>query len=219
MKKLINFSMKRSTLNNIIGLELFKVATSLNKKDWILLKNGERAPVFLDTAKFISYPQLQKQISTLIFKIIKDNNIKFDKILGVPYGGLSFAYNLSAEKSIPCLAIRKEGIKKYSTSGEILGVYKNKEKVLVVEDATVTAKTVANFVKKIRKNNLVVSDVITILDVGGLAKNNLKKNKINLHALFTWSEIYNSYKKKNISSMSKDVVNFLDNFLLENIKQ
>jgi len=79
-----------------------------------------------------------------------------------------------------------------------LGVYKNKEKVLVVEDATVTAKTVANFVKKIRKNNLVVSDVITILDVGGLAKNNLKKNKINLHALFTWSEIYNSYKKKNI---------------------
>jgi len=210
--------MKKTIIKDIIDLELFKVTKSLDKKGWILLKNGERAPVFLDTAKFISYPILQKKISALIFKVIKDNNLKLDKILGVPYGGLPFAYNFSAHNNIPCLAIRKEGVKKYSTSGEILGDYKKGDSVLLIEDATVTAKTVATFIIRIRKNDLLISDVITILDVGGLAKNNLKKLKINLHNLFTWSELYEYYKKKNLASMDKDVVNFLDRILLENKK-
>lgn len=81
-----------------------------------------------------------------------------------------------------------------------------------------TAKTVATFIIRIRKNDLLISDVITILDVGGLAKNNLKKLKINLHNLFTWSELYEYYKKKNLALMDKDVVNFLDRILLENKK-
>ncbi len=210
--------MKKLIIKDIIDSGLFKVAKSLNKRDWILLKNGERTPVFLDTAKFISYPKLQRRISALIFKIIQDKKIKFDKILGLPYGGLPFVYSLSVYKNIPCLAIRKEGVKKYSTSGEILGVYKRGQRVLLIEDATVTAKTVIDFSKRIRKNNLIIDDVITILDVGGIAKNNLKKNKINLHFLFSWSELYEYYKKKNISSIDKDVVNFLDRTLLENKK-
>jgi orotate phosphoribosyltransferase len=208
--------MKNQVIKKIIELELFKVAKSFDKKDWILLKNGERVPVFLDTAKFISYPELQKKISALIFDLVKDNNIKFDKILGIPYGGLFFSYNLSAYKNIPCLAIRKEGAKKYSTSGEILGVYQKKERVLLIEDACVTGRTAISFIERIRKKDLVVKDVISILDIGGPAKTNFRKRKVKLYSLFDWSELYTNYRKKNILSMNEDLVNFLDKLLLSN---
>ena len=203
--------LKRNVINIILDLGLFQVTGGLDKKDWILLKNGERAPVFLNTAKFISHPNLNKKIGQLIFQIIQEKNIEFDRVMGLPYGGLPFAYSLSFHKNIPCLAIRKEGVKKYSTSGEILGDHKKGQQVLLIEDATATANTAIGFVKRLRTNSLKVKDIITIVDIGGTANKNLRKEKVVLHTLFTWSELYKGYKDKNLSSMNKDVIVFLDN--------
>lgn len=224
-KKIINYKtilnmnkinrVKKKIIKEIIDLELFKVATNFNKKNWILLKNGERAPVFLDTSKFSSYPKLISKLSKLIFEIIQEKNIRFDKILGLPYGGLPFAFGLSFYKNIACLSIRKEGVKKYSTSGEVLGDYKKGQRILLIEDATVTANTAINFIKRLRAQDLVVNDIVTIIDIGSLASKNLKNEKVNLHILFTWSELYKAYKKKNFFLMNNNMINFLDDLLIK----
>lgn len=113
----------------------------------------------------------------------------------------------------PGLSARKEGFKNYSAKGELFGNYKEGDKVLIIEDATVTANTVIEFVNKLKSNNLVVNDVITVLDIEKTAKDNLAQLGINLYALFTWKELYESYKKTYPDLINKDTKIFLDKFI------
>jgi len=205
--------MKQTIIKEIINNKLLYISPTIDEKDWVLLKNNSRTPIFLDTSKFISFPGLLEKVNRLIIEIIRDKSIYFDKIIGIPYGGLPFSYGVTSILKTPGLTIRKEGFKNYSTKGELLGNYKEGDKVLIIEDATVTANTVIEFVNKLKNNNLVVDDVITILDIEKAAKDNLAKLGISLHALFTWRELYESYKKECPNLINEDMKIFLDKFI------
>lgn len=84
--------MKQTIIQEIINNKLLYVSPSIDKKDWVLLKNNSRTPIFLDTSKFISFPSLLEKVNRFIIKTIKDKSILFDKIIGIPYGGLPFSY-------------------------------------------------------------------------------------------------------------------------------
>ncbi len=208
--------MKTQLLKDIINLGLFKVASSPDESQWIPLKNGSRTPIFLDTSKFISYPELLTRVNRFALKLIKDQKITFDRIISAPYGGLPFSYGLASILKFPSLAIRKEGPKNYSTAGELLGVYRKGDKVLIIEDATVTADTVLDFAKKLRAKGLKVTDIITVLDIEKSAKDNLKKSGIELHSLFTWRELYDQYKKDKHRNISEKMSLYLDRFVGSN---
>jgi orotate phosphoribosyltransferase len=111
------------------------------------------------------------------------------------------------------LTIRKEGFKNYSTKGELLGSYQAGDQVLIIEDATVTANTVIEFVNKLKDSDLKITDVITVLDIEKMAKENLAKSGIVLHALFTWRELYERYTIEYPERISGDMKVFLDNFV------
>lgn len=174
---------------------LFQVSLSEDKNEWISLKNGNKTPIFLDTSKFISKPNLLEEVSRNIINLIEKKNISFDKMAGIPYGGLPFVYNISSITKTPCLAIRKEGFKNYSTKGEVLGEIIKGDKILLIEDATVTANTALEMVEKFRKKGLLVTNIITILDIEKGAKENLEKIDVNLHALLTWKSLFKDYKE------------------------
>ena len=205
--------MKKDIIKEIIDNKLLYIAPTINEENWILLKNNSRTPIFLDTSKFISFPDLLDKVNQLIIDIIKDKNITYDKIIGIPYGGLPFSYGVTSLLKVPGLTIRKEGFKNYSTKGELLGNYQAGDQVLIIEDATVTANTVVEFVNKLKDSNLKITDVITVLDIEKSAKDNLAELGINLHALFTWKELYESYKTEYPGVINEDMVIFLDKFV------
>lgn len=205
--------MKKNTIKEIIDNKLLYIAHNTDEADWILLKNNSRTPIFLDTSKFISFPDLLDKVNHLIIEIIKDKTIAYDKIIGIPYGGLPFSYGVTSLLKVPGLTIRKEGFKNYSTKGELLGNYQAGDQVLIIEDATVTANTVIEFVNKLKDSNLKVTDVVTVLDIEKSAKENLAARGISLHALFTWKELYESYKEEYPEAISEDMIIFLDKFI------
>ncbi|MDA3802835.1 MAG: phosphoribosyltransferase family protein [Patescibacteria group bacterium] len=188
---------KKHLMKEIIRLNIFKICESPNKEDWVLLKNGSRTPLFLDTSLFNSYPKLSKKINKYIVKLIKKENINFNKIMGLPYGGLLFGYGVANILNIPYLAIRKEGKKNYSTKGNLLGLRSANETILLIEDATVTANTALDFIKTLRNNNLIINDIITIIDIEKGAKKNLFNKNVNLYSLFTWRDLYELYQRYN----------------------
>lgn len=209
--------MKTDIIKEIIANKLLYIAASNDESSWILLKNGSRTPIFLDTSKFISFPGLLEKINSLIIQIIKEKNIVFDKMMGIPYGGLPFSYGVSTLLKVPSLAIRKEGFKNYGTAGELLGNYQEGDRILIIEDATVTANTVMEFINKLKIKRLMVFDVITILDIEKGARESLSKLNVNLQALFTWKELYNCYKAEYPQLISGEMENFLDDFTNERI--
>ena len=77
---------KKLLIEEIIDNGVFKVTNTTQKDRWILLKNGSRAPIFLDTSVFISYPILLKKVNRYALNIIKKRKIKFDKIIGLNHG-------------------------------------------------------------------------------------------------------------------------------------
>lgn len=205
--------MKNEVIKEIIDNKLLYISASRDEAQWTVLKNGSRTPIFLDTSKFISFPDLLDKVNRLIIEIIKAESINFDKIIGIPYGGLPFSYGVTSILKIPGLTIRKEGFKNYSTKGELLGSYKSGDRVLMIEDATVTADTAKEFVKKLRANSLLVGDIITVLDIEKSARSNLAELGVKLHALFTWKVLYENYKTLNPGVIDKDMELFLDNFV------
>lgn len=205
--------LKKDIIKEIIDNKLLYISPTINEADWILLKNNNRTPIFLDTSKFISFPSLLEKVNYLIIEIIKDKAIAFDKIIGIPYGGLPFSYGVTNLLKVSGLTIRKEGFKNYSTKGELLGNYKKGDKVLIIEDATVTANTVIEFVSKLKASDLKIKDVITVLDIERSAKENLARLGIDLNPLFTWKELYETYRKEYPDLISEDMKVFLDKFV------
>jgi len=205
--------MKQDIIKEIIDSKLLYISPTTNKSDWVLLKNNSRTPIFLDTSKFVSFPNLLEKINKLIIEIIKEEKIIYDRIIGIPYGGLPFSYGVTSILKVPGLTIRKEGFKNYSTKGELLGDYQKGDRVLIIEDATVTAGTVIEFIKKLKDSGLEVTDVITVLDIEKSAKENVKQLDIKLHSLFTWKELYEVYKKEYPQLIDEDMKVFLDNFV------
>lgn len=203
---------KISLIKEILKFDIFKVAKTTNKNNWILLKNGSRAPIFLDTSVFISHPLLLEKINKYIIQIINEEKIKFDKIMGLPYGGIPFAYGVTNILKVPALALRKEGRKNYSTKGDLLGEFRKGDKVLLIEDAIVTANTAIGFIKRVRQDILIVKDIISIVDVGSSGFENLKKEGVILHSLFTWKELFDVYKSIN-PNKNKNVYNLIDDIL------
>ncbi len=209
---------KENLIEEIINYNLFSIAPSMDKETWFLLKSG-RGPLFFDTSKIIAYPELMQKITQLAIDIIKEKKIDYNLIVGAPYGGLPLSYYLASTLKVPCLTLRKDGVKKtgtMATSSEILGVYKEGDKVLIIEDAISSANTVIGFSSRIKNYGLLVNDVLAMVDVGRGGEENLKNENIRLHSLFTWKDLYNCYKAKKSHLLDPKVKDYLDNIFKDN---
>jgi len=218
MKKVLSTT-KESLIKKIIEHNLLFVAPSMDKEKWVLLKNGIRRPLFFDTSKIIAYPDLMQKITQSAIDIIKDDKINYDLIVGAPYSGLPLSYYLASTLKSPCLTLRKEGVKKdgtMPTAGEILGVFKKGNKVLIIEDAVLSANTVIGFIFRLKKADLKVTDVLTMVDVGRGGAENLEAQNIRLHSLFTWEDLYNCYKRKSPNLISSEMQRYFDEMFKKN---
>ena len=87
--------------------------------------------------------------------------------------------------SLDGLIIRKE-IKSYGTKAGIEGPHlKENTLVTVLEDVVTTAGSSLKAINKLRENNYIVKEVLSIIDRDEGGKENLQKNNINLKSLFS----------------------------------
>ena len=100
---------------------------------------------------------------------------------------------LAAKRSLwlDALIIRKE-IKNYGTKSGIEGpILPENTLVTVLEDVVTTAGSCMKAVHKLRENNFVVNEVLSIVDREEGGKEFLQKNNIKLRSLFTIKDFIN----------------------------
>ena len=151
-----------------------------------MLKSGQESSVYLNIREVISSPELVRAIANLMWGEI--NPCKFDLLCGVPYTALPFATCLSLQHNVPLIMRRKEK-KAYGTKQQIEGIFQENQRCLIIEDVTTSGSSVLETIADIKKYNLAVSDVVTLIDREQGAASNLQQNDCQLHAVMTITEI------------------------------
>uniref|UniRef100_A0A224XP35 Uridine 5'-monophosphate synthase n=1 Tax=Panstrongylus lignarius TaxID=156445 RepID=A0A224XP35_9HEMI len=172
------------------------------------MKVGVNSPVYFDLRIITSYPKLIEELSEIVRKHTQKLGIDCSVICGVPYTALPIATLVSVKSNIPMLVRRKEP-KKYGTMKIIEGIYSEGETCLIVEDVVTSGGSILETAADLRKDGLIVSDVVVIIDREQGGEHNLIKNGIKMHSIFTLSKILEVLLRKGK----------LDQTTVENIKK
>ncbi|HSX38741.1 MAG TPA: orotidine-5'-phosphate decarboxylase [Chlamydiales bacterium] len=165
------------------------------------LKDGSKAPYYIDLRRAISCPALLQKISELMGE--KINLASYDSICGVPYAALSLATAISLQCNKPLLMARKEK-KDHGTKQMVEGIYQSGNRVLIVEDVINSGTSIMETAATLRNEGLIVQDAIVFLDreQGGISY--LKEQGINVHSVFKISELFSYLDRNNLKNREFD---------------
>jgi len=163
------------------------------KKGNFQLSSGKESAHYLNCKPVSLNGYGLKLISELFLELM---NSETKAVSGLTLGAdplVSGLILLAADKGIPLngLIIRKE-IKNYGTKSGIEGPkLESKTVVTVLEDVVTTAGSCLKAINKLRENNYIVNEVLTIVDREEGGADVLKENKIILKSLFNIRDFIN----------------------------
>jgi len=177
------------------------------------LKSGIISPIYLDLRILISFPELLKDIASLLTQ--PASSLQFDRIAGIPYTALPIATAFSLESGVPMVYCRKEK-KEYGTAQQIEGVWKEGETVLIIDDLITNGESKTETFTVYESAGLVVKDVIVLIDREQGGKERLEEQGYKLHALISIFEIID--RLKNLKQISESKYLEITRFLSESFK-
>lgn len=150
------------------------------KEGQFILKSGKLTSYYINLRRLMSNPELIKKITKLVYDKVKD--LKDYKIIGIPYGGIPYAYCLSLTYNIPCLMLRKE-TKNYGTKQMIEGDYQKDDKIILIEDVLTTGTSIFESLKYLE--DFEVIKIIVMVDRKEGGKEKLESFGFKVESIFT----------------------------------
>ncbi len=177
---------------NLLTGAYIKTAPSPDESSWFTLKNGTKSPVYANMRDLQSDPKLLLTTAWLMKEEIEKADMSFDRIAAVPYGALGLAYALASIMGKPVVTPRKEGAKDHGTKDEIVGAFKDGEKVLIVEDVATSGGSTIETAEKLRGKGLDITDACVVVDREQGAAQKLAEQGIKLHRLTTLDKAFSA---------------------------
>ncbi len=172
------------------------------------LKSGLKSPIYIDLRRIITYPKLLEQIGAAYLPILQ--NLKFDRIAGLPYAAIPIATAISLQGGYPMIYPRKE-VKTYGTKAEIEGDFNTGETIAVIDDLATTGGSKFEAIEKLTGVGLKVKDVVVLVDRQSGAKESLDQAGYAMHAVLTITQLLDYYEST--VRVEKDKIEETRNFL------
>lgn len=143
-------------------------------------------------------PEIIQQAAKIMYGLARQRQLKYDRVAGVPNAGDPFAAAFSitpaSGKPIPLLRLGKQerpGGRK--VVGVIDGEWNPGDTVLLIDDLITQADSKLEAIHALSYSRLSVDDVLVLVDREQGGPEQLKANLVNLHAVFTTSELLDLY--------------------------
>ena len=209
--------MKASTDSKLAARMLLEIkAINFNVENPFSLASGFLSPSYIDCRKIISYPKVRTKITELLTKKIeKEIGVEvIQYIIGGETAGIPFASLVAEKLQLPLAYVRKK-TKKYGKNKLIEGEIFTEKESLLIEDLMTDGKSKIDFLNNIRAQNIKCSHGLVVFnyDIFPETKKRLKENKINMHHLTSWLDVYNQIKENSAFDKFtiKQIKNFIDN--------
>jgi orotate phosphoribosyltransferase len=152
------------------------------------LRSGQVSSEYFDKYLFESEPVLLTDIVSEMANMVPEDT---DVLAGLEMGGIPIATALSLKTGIPAVFVRKSA-KQYGTCKLAEGTDINGKKLCVIEDVITTGGQVVLSTNDLRGFKAIVDNVLCVIERDIKGRENLEKDGLTLHSLFTMEELKES---------------------------
>jgi len=165
-----------------LARRIFEVS---NLKGEFRLRSGQISSEYFDKYLFESDPRLLHAISIEMSPLVPAG---VQGLAGLEMGGIPLAVMLSQVSGFAALFVRKKA-KAYGTCKLAEGGEVSRKRLLVIEDVVTTGGRIIESARELRALGAAVTDVLCVIDRESGGNENLAKEGLALHALYTMSEL------------------------------
>lgn len=177
-------------IERIIASKLLKIkAVKLQPSNPFTWASGWKSPIYCDSRKTLSYPELRNLIKLELARLIREKYENVDAIAGVATGAIPQGAMVAEELNLPFVYVRSAP-KDHGLENLIEGDLKPKMKVVVIEDLISTGGSSLKAVEAIRRDGCEVIGMLAIFTYGfPEAERAFKKAKVELTALSNYDAV------------------------------
>ena len=152
------------------------------------LRSGQVSSEYFDKYLFESDPVLLADIASEMAKMVPED---VEILAGLEMGAIPVATAISLKTGVPAVFVRRRA-KEYGTCKFAEGADTNGKILCIIEDVITTGGQVVLSTNDLRDEGAKVEHVLCVIERDIKGRENLKKEGLKLHSLFTMDELKES---------------------------